>query len=186
MQILFIFFFFFSSRRRHTRLQGDWSSDVCSSDLHPTNTLRDSPNDGFVRVNDATEQIDIGESDTEDETMGYYDDGDLPFYYGLAQTFAISDRYFSSVMGPTFPNRAYELAATAFGHLTTAEILPPPNPPFGRYGPITGTILDLLDAQGVEWKDYVSNPFAPSTGIFRGVDPTHSAQIGRASCRERV
>src|SRR5256885_3078737 len=28
------FYFFFSSRRRHTRLQGDWSSDVCSSDLH--------------------------------------------------------------------------------------------------------------------------------------------------------
>src|SRR5574341_665672 len=26
-------FFFFSSRRRHTRLVGDWSSDVCSSDL---------------------------------------------------------------------------------------------------------------------------------------------------------
>src|ERR1022692_4441134 len=25
--------FFFSCRRRHTRLQGDWSSDVCSSDL---------------------------------------------------------------------------------------------------------------------------------------------------------
>src|SRR5215467_14776509 len=31
--IIFLFFFFFSSRRRHTRLQGDWSSDVCSSDL---------------------------------------------------------------------------------------------------------------------------------------------------------
>src|SRR5256885_9614190 len=29
-------FFFFSSRRRHTRLQGDWSSDVCSSDLQWT------------------------------------------------------------------------------------------------------------------------------------------------------
>src|SRR5256885_10086546 len=29
-------FFFFSSRRRHTRLQGDWSSDVCSSDLQTT------------------------------------------------------------------------------------------------------------------------------------------------------
>src|SRR5262249_58241490 len=26
---------FFSSRRRHTRLVSDWSSDVCSSDLHP-------------------------------------------------------------------------------------------------------------------------------------------------------
>src|SRR5437763_5879506 len=30
---LFSFFFFFSSRRRHTRYIGDWSSDVCSSDL---------------------------------------------------------------------------------------------------------------------------------------------------------
>src|SRR5437764_10757333 len=28
------FFFFFSSRRRHTRYIGDWSSDVCSSDLN--------------------------------------------------------------------------------------------------------------------------------------------------------
>src|SRR5205807_7267856 len=27
------------SRRRHTRLQGDWSSDVCSSDLDPTVAL---------------------------------------------------------------------------------------------------------------------------------------------------
>src|ERR1022692_4961916 len=33
--------FFFSSRRRHTRLQGDWSSDVCSSDLgRPTDEVQ--------------------------------------------------------------------------------------------------------------------------------------------------
>src|SRR5688500_20247123 len=31
-------YFFFSSRRRHTRLQGDWSSDVCSSDLGSAGT----------------------------------------------------------------------------------------------------------------------------------------------------
>src|SRR5437868_9118744 len=30
----FSFYFFFSSRRRHTRSKRDWSSDVCSSDLH--------------------------------------------------------------------------------------------------------------------------------------------------------
>src|SRR5262249_58597478 len=29
-----VIIFFFSSRRRHTRLVSDWSSDVCSSDLH--------------------------------------------------------------------------------------------------------------------------------------------------------
>src|SRR5690348_18011138 len=32
-KILYLLFFFFSSRRRHTRWTGDWSSDVCSSDL---------------------------------------------------------------------------------------------------------------------------------------------------------
>src|SRR5256885_8902335 len=37
-------FVFFSRRRRHTRLQGDWSSDVCSSDLAGT-VLRFGPRD---------------------------------------------------------------------------------------------------------------------------------------------
>src|SRR2546426_7444300 len=37
--MLLFFFFFFSSRRRHTRLQGDWSSDVCSSDLFTLETM---------------------------------------------------------------------------------------------------------------------------------------------------
>src|SRR5438876_10705116 len=32
--------FFFSSRRRHTRWTGDWSSDVCSSDLVSSVTVR--------------------------------------------------------------------------------------------------------------------------------------------------
>src|SRR5215467_16039153 len=59
MDMIFLFFFFFSSRRRHTRLQGDWSSDVCSSDLretarregcrcqitHPGGTVSTSPED---------------------------------------------------------------------------------------------------------------------------------------------
>src|SRR6266536_569040 len=35
-----VYDFFFSSRRRHTRSTRDWSSDVCSSDLHPRTTGR--------------------------------------------------------------------------------------------------------------------------------------------------
>src|SRR3712207_8529420 len=34
-------FVFFSSRRRHTRYWRDWSSDVCSSDLHFRDALDD-------------------------------------------------------------------------------------------------------------------------------------------------
>src|SRR5690349_23526113 len=37
---MFFVFFFFSSRRRHTRSLRDWSSDVCSSDLHQVEALR--------------------------------------------------------------------------------------------------------------------------------------------------
>src|SRR5690348_9466887 len=39
---VFFFFFFFSSRRRHTRWTGDWSSDVCSSDLPLAVLLEDA------------------------------------------------------------------------------------------------------------------------------------------------
>src|SRR5437762_13595226 len=40
MYVLLIRFFFFSSRRRHTRYIGDWSSDVCSSDLNEADEIR--------------------------------------------------------------------------------------------------------------------------------------------------
>ncbi len=119
--------------------------------VKPNMTLMQKRNDGFVRVNDATEQVDNGvEGATEDQTIGYYNQDDLPFYYGLAENFAISDRHFASVLGPTIPNRFYLMAATSFGHLTTADAVPPP----GGYKPITGTIFDLLSAAGVSWVDY--------------------------------
>src|SRR5256885_2618368 len=51
---------FFSSRRRHTRLQGDWSSDVCSSDLI-SKTLRQLPTGivppSYQKVNPADQPI---------------------------------------------------------------------------------------------------------------------------------
>jgi phospholipase C len=138
---------------------------------NPNATLFMTLSDGFVRVNDATEQLDNGvESPTEDETMGFYTQDDLPFYYDLAEKFAIGDRYFSSVLGPTFPNRSYFMAATSFGHLTTSDTFPPP----GGYKPITGTIFDLLDSRQVSWADYFQD--APQGGSFRpfgatGADP---------------
>ena len=137
----------------------------------PNGAVLASPNDGFVRVNDLSEQLDSGvETATEDQTMGFYTQDELPFYYDLAQQFAIGDRYFSSVLGPTFPNRSYLMAATSFGHLTTGDSAAPP----GGYKPITGTIFDLLDGRQVSWTDYSQN--ASPAAAFRqpigtGTDP---------------
>jgi phospholipase C len=131
---------------------------------NPDNTLGQSLNDGFVRVNDSTEQIDNGtETPTDDQTIGFYNQTDIPFYYDLAQKFAISDRHFSSVLGPTFPNRSYLMAATSFGHLTTDDTFPPVGST--GYKPITGTIFDLLDENGVTWADYFQD--APQGASFR-------------------
>lgn len=139
----------------------------------PNAALRRFRGDGFVRRNDQVEQIDTGpESPAEDETMGFYTQAELPFYYDLAQKFATSDRHFCSVLGPTFPNRSYSLAATSFGHLTTSDELPPAGTT--GYKPLTGTIFDLLEAHAVTWAEYFQD--VPAGGSFRlfsltGADP---------------
>ena len=79
--------------------------------------------------------------------MGYWTEDDLPFYYGLARTFPVADRWFSSCLGPTFPNRRFLIAGTAHGLLDDApsDLLDyPPN----------GTIFDLLDRYGISWANY--------------------------------
>lgn len=135
--------------------------------FHPNSSLFSPLQDGFVRVNDVTEQLDNGvESATEDQTMGFYTQDDLPFYYGLASSFAINDRHFASVLGPTFPNRSYLMAATSFGHLTTSDTFPPA----GGYKPVTGTIFDLFDKNNVAWADYFQD--APQGGSFRPFSAT--------------
>jgi phospholipase C len=141
----------------------------------PNNSLGGN-NDGFVSQNDQTKQPDQGETPTDDDTIGFYTQADIPYYYALAETFAIDDHYFSSLLGQTVPNRMYSLAATSFGHLVTTvgESVPPE----GGYKPINGTIFDLLDKNNVSWGEYlevggVTELGIPYGGLFRLPLPPH-------------
>jgi phospholipase C len=78
--------------------------------------------------------------------MGYYDEDDLPYYYFMATQFAMSDRWFSSEMTNTTPNRMYAMAATSHGVI---------NRPLTQIN--VPTIFDELQAAGVTWKNYVPN-----------------------------
>src|ERR1700682_888203 len=94
--------------------------------------------------------------------MGYYTQADLPFYYSLFQSSTLCTNYFSSVMGPTWPNRFY-LAAGTSGGITTNGIWG-----YGVFDyPI---ILDLLEDAGVSWKVYNvsmdSVPFGNTDNVF--------------------
>src|SRR5438046_10107858 len=83
---LFLFFFFFSSRRRHTRLVSDWSSDVCSSDLHHVSRL------SLSTVEEKTEVIrnldyprNLRDLETGLGFFGYYRKF-IPHYSAIAQS----------------------------------------------------------------------------------------------------
>ena len=79
--------------------------------------------------------------------MGYWTEQDLPFYHGLAQTFPLADHWFSSCLGPTFPNRRFLLAGTAHGLIDDLPINILDRPP-------AGTILDMLTSHGISWVNY--------------------------------
>ncbi|WGL60482.1 phospholipase C, phosphocholine-specific [Pigmentibacter sp. JX0631] len=46
-------------------------------------------------------------------TMGYFSRSDIPFYYALADAFTIGDAYYSSIFGPTDPNRLFLFTGTS-------------------------------------------------------------------------
>jgi phospholipase C len=52
------------------------------------------------------------------EIMGYYPEGFLPVLHSLARNFTVCDRWFSSVPGPTWPNRFFVNSGTSMGYTT--------------------------------------------------------------------
>ncbi len=91
--------------------------------------------------------------------MGYYDGGDLNYYYFMASNFATSDRWFNPVMTRTPPNRQYLVAATSQGYAyprgtdanDQAFLTAPP-------------IFQVLQTAGISWKIYVNPQGSPCTG----------------------
>jgi phospholipase C len=128
----------------------------------PNDALKDTLDNGYERDDEPLNG---------DEVMTFYTQADLPFYYNLGATFAISDRHFSGSVGPTFPNRSYLETGTSFGHVTTADAVPPP----GGYKPITGTIYNLLNKAGVSWADYFQD--VPADIFFEEVDIAHNQPL---------
>jgi phospholipase C len=91
-------------------------------------------------------------------SMGHFTASQLPFYSSLASHFPIGDRYFSSVMGQTFPNRRFLIAATALGDVATNVTgVSPKDAP-------NGTIFHRLDSYKVAWRNYY--PDLPTCALF--------------------
>jgi phospholipase C len=106
-------------------------------------------------------QIDGGAMDgfatTGPGSMGYYTEDDLPFYYSLAKTFTLANRWFCSAPAQTYPNRRFYMAGTASGVVSTdiSNV---------TVKPANGTIWDQLSKHGISWRNYFSD--APTTAII--------------------
>jgi phospholipase C len=111
---------------------------------------------GVTQTWDAThQQIDGGSMQgfavTDTEAMGYFDESDIPFYYSLANTFCIGNRYFCSVPAQTYPNRRFLYAGTAAGMTSTS------NTTFSLPAPANGSVMDNLHSHGVSFMSYFTD-----------------------------
>jgi|HubBroStandDraft_1064217.scaffolds.fasta_scaffold64651_2 phospholipase C len=119
--------------------------------------------DGFAIANDGTHEDPMFGPPgflSGSRAMIYYTKDDLPFMYWAAANFAIGDRYFASVPGPTWPNREYLYAATSWGETTTGAFPMPTSP----------LVFDTLKTAGVSWGYYQAADLAttslPTVDIF--------------------
>jgi phospholipase C len=127
--------------------------------------------------NNTHKQIDGGRMDgfakTSAQSMVYWTDRELPFYYSLAKTFTLANRWFCSAPCQTYPNRRFLMAGTAYGNISTdtASLGDPPPP--------NGTIFDQLSAHKLSWRNYFVD--LPSTGIIPTIPEKYPANLAPAA-----
>jgi phospholipase C len=129
----------------------------------------DGKNDGFVEANEEGPAGSLGDGA---RAMGWHDERELPFYYALAKSFGLGDHYFSSLLGPTWPNRMYLFAATSFGRTTNIFPFIDDHP----FPASDAVVLDELDKRHVDWKLYTGGG---PPGVTTIVGVTLSQRWGR-------
>lgn len=105
-------------------------------------------NDGFVREYHETLADEGFPLERARDVMGYHDRAQLPLFYTLADEFTLCDKWFCSVLGPTWPNRMYLHSAQSNGRTNNAF---PEDLTTGFTWP---TIWDRLSDAGIEWATY--------------------------------
>jgi phospholipase C len=76
---------------------------------------------GRTQVNGGAMDGFLRSGDNDEFAVGYYTQEDLPFIPAVARAFTVYDRFFCSLLAPTFPNREYMHAAQSYGLRDTAS-----------------------------------------------------------------
>jgi phospholipase C len=100
--------------------------------------------DGFVR-----EHQKLWPNTMAKDPMQYLTRNEVPITWALADAYTSCDRWFASVMGPTFPNRAYWHCGTSFGLDNNPDVMVRI-----ATGVPTPTIYNRLEDAGIDWAFY--------------------------------
>ncbi|SRR6266481_8911667 len=109
-------------------------------------------NAGFVKAF-IKEYPDSSQAERE-AIMGYYPPGFLPALHALANDFTVCDHWFSSLPGPTWPNRFFALSGTCSGHVEMPNGVLHPDLNNAILDQNQDTIFDRLDEVKKSWKIY--------------------------------
>jgi phospholipase C len=104
--------------------------------------------DGFVR--DFVQHNPQAPQDERAQIMAYFKLGGLPVLHELASNYLVCDRWFSSVPGPTWPNRFFVHSGTSLGHVDMPE---------GFFSPAIHlynqpTVFERLSERNISWRIY--------------------------------
>jgi phospholipase C len=146
-----------------------WQPDranLCDLDPpHGWDALRESWNNGacdlFLKVHQREHDLDIKKGAMATEPMQYLTRNEVPVSYALADAYTTCDRWFCSVMGPTWPNRFYWHTGQAFGQKSNE--LP---------SQLSPSIYHRLAAKGIDWAYYYGNIAAISKITITDLDVT--------------
>ena len=107
---------------------------------------------GRIQLNNGACDGWLRAGDSDEYAIGYYTDAELPFFAGAARDWTICDRWFSAILGPTFPNRFYAHAGQTDRITNTFDFSELP------------TIWDRLSERDVTARYYFSD--APFVGLW--------------------
>jgi phospholipase C len=157
----------FSQRETHERqMKFDPHHEV----EHVAMQLSDH-NGGFVK-NFAKEYPDSSD-DERQNIMGYYKLGFLPGLHELAANYTVCDHWFSSLPGPTWPNRFFALTGTAMGRVDMPGDGTSGADLSGFIAQTQDTIFDRLTEMQINWKVYFHD--IPQSWVLKQMRAPHNA-----------
>jgi len=133
-------------------LQEAGAARILTSDLkHEANDVTaqlSQGNSGFIR--DFARAFPHATVEARQEVMKYHARGRLPALHSLAEAYTVCDRWFSSVPGPTWPNRLFALSGTSLGRVKMPEGFLNWN----LHWYDQTTVFDRLNEKHIPWKVY--------------------------------